>query len=224
MQLTFEQQLSRNTHSRLLSFPPHTKHAQPRPTRTEGLKNDSLSKPVRLLVSNQPLSAPTNFSCSQESVREQEEYDENQESSAVDIARVAIVSGTDQKKRILDTYQALYGEGFSESIVVAKKGKHHHNETPSHSSARMRPSNDKKYSVMEITLYKDCRRAGIINISQHTRGGRSHGEGRVERERAIFLGLGGGDKEFSKLDTVPSRKPSVDATPSLSLQKGSITT
>ena len=197
MQLTFEQQLSRNTHSRLLSFPPHTKHAQPRPTRTEGLKNDSLSKPACLSVPNQPISAPTIFPFPpQELVCEQEEYDENQESSPVDIARVTIVSGTDQKKRILDTYQALHGEGYSESIVVAKKGKHHHNETPSHSSARMRPSNDKKYSVMEITLYKDCRRAGIINISQHTRGGRSHGEGRVERERAIFLGLGGGERSF----------------------------
>ena len=164
-QLTFEQQLSHNTHSRLLSFPSHTKNVQPRPTRTDRLKNDSLSKPVRLLVSNQPLSAPTNFSCPQELVREQEEYDENQESSAVDIARVAIVSGTDQKKRILDTYQALYGEGFSESIVVAKKGKHHHNETLSHSSARMRPSNDKKYSVMEITLYNII--TIVINNSKH---------------------------------------------------------
>ena len=32
----------------------------------------------------------------------------------------------------------------------------------------------------------------------------------VSRGNALFFfGLGGGDKEFSKLDTVPSRKPSV---------------
>jgi hypothetical protein len=81
MQLTFEQQLSCNTHSRLLSFPRHIKHAQPRPTRTKGPKNESVSRPAHLLVPNQPTSAPTIFPFPQELVSEQEEYDENRELS-----------------------------------------------------------------------------------------------------------------------------------------------
>jgi len=153
VQLTFEQQLSSITHSRLLSFPSHTKQAQTKPTRTEGPKNKSVSRPAPSSVLNQSISAPTIFPIPLELVDEQEDYDEKQESVPVDISRVTIVSGTDHKKRILDTYQALHGEGYSESIVVAKKGKLHHNEILSFSSARMRPSNDKSYSVREITLY-----------------------------------------------------------------------
>jgi hypothetical protein len=67
-----------------------------------------------------------------------------------------VVSRSKEKKRILDKYVSKFGSGYQESIITKKKGKHNHKELfPSLSSSwqHMKPSMDKYYQVMELTLY-----------------------------------------------------------------------
>ena len=166
MQLTFAQQLSSKTHSSL-SFHRPSKHSQSRSNQAERLKNDLIPQPIRSSVQpNQSTSAPAIFPTSQRLVADQDEcHDKNQELLPVDITGVTMVTGTDHKKRILDEYQAKYGKDYSESIIVAKKGKLLQNDCSSQLPPRMRPSNDKKYSVKEITLYNVI--TIVINNSNH---------------------------------------------------------
>jgi hypothetical protein len=67
-----------------------------------------------------------------------------------------VVSGSKEKKRILDEYLSKFGSGYKESIITKKKGKLDHNELlPSLTSSRqfMKPSTDKYYQVKELTIY-----------------------------------------------------------------------
>ncbi len=60
----------------------------------------------------------------------------------------AVVSGSKEKKRILDKYVSKFGSGYQESIITKKKGKHNHKELfPSSPSPwqRMKPSTNKYY-------------------------------------------------------------------------------
>ena len=63
-----------------------------------------------------------------------------------------IQTGTKEKKRILDAYQARYGSEFSDSIVSKKKGKTS-DDILCPARPRMRPSLDKWYRVEELYLY-----------------------------------------------------------------------
>jgi hypothetical protein len=58
-----------------------------------------------------------------------------------------IVSGTREKRRILDDYETKFGTGYPVSIVTRKKGKHDVATLLSYSALRrrMRPSKDKFY-------------------------------------------------------------------------------
>ncbi len=66
------------------------------------------------------------------------------------------VSGSKEKKHILDEYVSKFGSGYQESIITKKKGKLDHNE-PLQSLASswqcMKPSIYKYYQVKELTLY-----------------------------------------------------------------------
>jgi hypothetical protein len=67
-----------------------------------------------------------------------------------------VVSGSNEKKRILDEYVSKFGSGYQESIITKKKGKLDHNEPlPSLASSRqcMKPSTDKYYQVKEFAIY-----------------------------------------------------------------------
>ncbi len=57
---------------------------------------------------------------------------------------LTIVSGTREKRRILEAYEKKIGSGYSDSIVTSKKGKLIGTMFVSHST-RMRPSKDKFY-------------------------------------------------------------------------------
>ncbi len=67
-----------------------------------------------------------------------------------------VVSGSKEKKCILDKYVSKFGSGYQELIITKEKGKHDHNELlPSLEFSRqcMKPSIDKYYRVKELTIY-----------------------------------------------------------------------
>jgi hypothetical protein len=67
-----------------------------------------------------------------------------------------VVSGSKEKKCILDKYISKFGSGYQESIITKKKGKLDLNEPlPSFASSRqcMKPSTNKYYQVKELTIY-----------------------------------------------------------------------
>ncbi len=87
-----------------------------------------------------------------------------------------IVKGTREKKRILTAYQEKIGLKYPELIVTRKKGKIS-DDTSLH-CARMRPSLDKWYRVVDLHLYniittiiKECRvsflKEDISNLHVH---------------------------------------------------------
>jgi hypothetical protein len=66
-----------------------------------------------------------------------------------------VVSGSKEKKCILDKYVAKFGSGYQESIITKKKGKHNHKELlPSLPSSQqhMKPSTNKYYQVKGLTI------------------------------------------------------------------------
>ena len=65
-----------------------------------------------------------------------------------------IVSGTREKRRILDAYDNKFGTGYTDSIVTRKKGKQVDTTLLSRSKTqRMRPSKDKFYRVDILELH-----------------------------------------------------------------------
>jgi hypothetical protein len=65
-----------------------------------------------------------------------------------------IVSGTREKRRILEAYETKFGTGYPDSIVTRKKGKLIATSSSlSHSTRRMRPSKDKFYWVDILELH-----------------------------------------------------------------------
>jgi hypothetical protein len=65
-----------------------------------------------------------------------------------------IVSGTKEKRRILEAYKTKFGTGYPVSIVTRKKGKHVGTTLLSYSATRrMRPSKDKFYRVDILELH-----------------------------------------------------------------------
>ncbi len=66
-----------------------------------------------------------------------------------------IVSGTREKRRILEAYETKFGTGYPVSIVTRKKGKHNVATLLSHSATcwHMRPSKDKFYRVDILELH-----------------------------------------------------------------------
>ena len=65
-----------------------------------------------------------------------------------------IVSGTREKRRILEAYETKFGTGYPDSIVTRKKGKLIATSLSlSHSTRRMRPSKDKFYRVDILELH-----------------------------------------------------------------------
>jgi len=68
----------------------------------------------------------------------------------------AIVSGTREKRRILEAYEEKFGTGYPDSIISRKKGKLIDTTllSPPHSrTRRMRPSKDKFYRVLILELH-----------------------------------------------------------------------
>jgi hypothetical protein len=65
---------------------------------------------------------------------------------------LTIVSGTREKRRILEAYETKFGSGYPDSIVTSKKGKLDITMLVSHST-RMRPSKDKFYQVDVLELH-----------------------------------------------------------------------
>jgi hypothetical protein len=66
------------------------------------------------------------------------------------------VSGTREKKRILEEYVSKFGTGYQECIITKKKGKPKINEDLyflTSSWKGMKPSSDKYYRVKELTIY-----------------------------------------------------------------------
>ncbi len=59
---------------------------------------------------------------------------------------LTIISGTREKRCILEAYKKKFGSGYPDSIVMSKKGKLVSTLLVSHST-RMRPSKDKFYRV-----------------------------------------------------------------------------
>jgi hypothetical protein len=67
---------------------------------------------------------------------------------------VTIVSGTREKRHILEAYEKKFGTGYPDSIVARKKGKLIATSLSlSHSTRRMRPSKDKFYRVDILELH-----------------------------------------------------------------------
>jgi hypothetical protein len=65
-----------------------------------------------------------------------------------------IVSGTREKRRILEAYETKFGTGYPDSIVTRKKGKLIATSSSLlHSTRRMRPSKDKFYRVDILELH-----------------------------------------------------------------------
>jgi hypothetical protein len=65
-----------------------------------------------------------------------------------------IISGTREKRRILEAYETKFGTGYPDSIVTRKKGKLIATSLSlSHSTRRMRPSKDKFYRVDILELH-----------------------------------------------------------------------
>ena len=68
----------------------------------------------------------------------------------------AIISGTREKRRILEAYEAKFGTGYPDSIITRQKGKLIDTTllSPPHSrTRRMRPSKDKFYRVDILELH-----------------------------------------------------------------------
>jgi hypothetical protein len=67
-----------------------------------------------------------------------------------------VVSGSKEKKHILDELVSKFDSGYQESIITKKKGKLDRNE-PLQSLASswqcMKPSTNKYYQVKELTIY-----------------------------------------------------------------------
>ncbi len=68
---------------------------------------------------------------------------------------VMIVSGTKEKRKILEAYETKFGTGYPVSIVTRKKGKHVDATLLLHSATRrrMRPSKNKFYRVDILELH-----------------------------------------------------------------------
>jgi hypothetical protein len=66
---------------------------------------------------------------------------------------VTIVSGTREKRRILEAYETKFGTGYPDSIVTRKKGKLVDTLSPPSRTRRMRPSKDKFYRVDILELH-----------------------------------------------------------------------
>jgi hypothetical protein len=66
-----------------------------------------------------------------------------------------IVSGTREKRRILEAYETKFGTGYPDSIVTRKKGKLDDTMllSPHSRTRRMRPSKDKFYRVDILELH-----------------------------------------------------------------------
>jgi hypothetical protein len=65
-----------------------------------------------------------------------------------------IVSGTREKRRILEAYETKFGTGYPDSIITRKKGKLVDTTLLSHSrTRRMGPSKDKFYRVDTLELH-----------------------------------------------------------------------
>ena len=64
-----------------------------------------------------------------------------------------IVTGTREKRRILEAYETKFGTGYPDSIITRKKGKLIATTSLSHSTRRMRPSKDKFYRVDILELH-----------------------------------------------------------------------
>ncbi len=64
-----------------------------------------------------------------------------------------IVSGTREKRRILEAYETKFGTGYPDSIIMRKKGKLVDSALLSHSTRCMRPSKDKFYRVDIMELH-----------------------------------------------------------------------
>ncbi len=65
---------------------------------------------------------------------------------------LTIVSGTREKRHIVEAYEKKFGSGYPDSIVTSKKGKLASTTLVSHST-RMRPSKDKFYRVDVLQLH-----------------------------------------------------------------------
>jgi hypothetical protein len=65
---------------------------------------------------------------------------------------LTIVSGTREKRRILEAYEKKFGSGYPDSIVTSKKGKLVSTMLVSHSTC-MRPSKNKFYQVNVLELH-----------------------------------------------------------------------
>jgi hypothetical protein len=63
-----------------------------------------------------------------------------------------IVAGTRENWRILNAYEEKFGLGYTDSIVMTKKGKHV-NTTSDLPNICMRPSKDKYYQVKTLELH-----------------------------------------------------------------------
>ncbi len=66
------------------------------------------------------------------------------------------VSGSKEKKCILEEFVSKFGSGYQESIITKKKGKLNHNEplqSLASSQQGMKPSTNKYYRVKELTIY-----------------------------------------------------------------------
>jgi hypothetical protein len=66
------------------------------------------------------------------------------------------LSGTREKKRILEEYASKFGSGHQESIITKKKGKLDINERLHFATSSwkgMMPSSNKYYQVKELTIY-----------------------------------------------------------------------
>ena len=64
-----------------------------------------------------------------------------------------IVSGTREKRRILEAYETKFGTGCPDSIIMRKKGKLIDSTLLSHLTRCMRPSKDKFYRVDILELH-----------------------------------------------------------------------
>jgi len=67
----------------------------------------------------------------------------------------AIVSGTREKRHILEAYEKKFGTGYPDSIIMRKKGKLVDTTllSPHSRTRRMRPSKDKFYRVDILELH-----------------------------------------------------------------------
>jgi hypothetical protein len=111
------------------------------------LVSDSKMMPIRPLLRNNVIVAKMNAktdSSSKVTVAIPQEVNND----------AMIVSGTKEKRRILEAYEMKFGTEYPVSIVTRKKGKHVGTTLLSHSATRrMRPSKDKFYRVDILELH-----------------------------------------------------------------------